>query len=204
MLPQQPVSCFSHHSEGAPTARKLAAKLARRISQLLIIHIDVALGCCDLFMSCLFQKCNQAWIRIVWQNHLPLQETSLRSRRSVVCIITTNVAPHERLSRPNRRTRFDVGGRSVLQLYRSDAIVPRTHAWCSGRSSDKCSIRLIKNCSRNLIGRPVPRPDLFLSKERHRSRGSAPRSRVSAYFSRSSPSSAAMKWVTFGAPSTWN
>jgi hypothetical protein len=32
----------------------------------------------------------------------------------------------------------------------SDAMVPRTHAWCPGRSSDQCSIRLSKIVSGDL------------------------------------------------------
>ena len=38
----------------------------------------------------------------------PPQARLLRARRSVVCVIATNVAPHELLWRPNRRTRFVV------------------------------------------------------------------------------------------------
>jgi hypothetical protein len=46
------------------------------------------------------------------------------ARKSVVCIIATNVAPPELLWRPNRRTRFGVGGVGLLQLYCSDAMAP--------------------------------------------------------------------------------
>ena len=37
------------------------------------------------------------------------------------------------------------GAVPFLQLYRSGAMASRTHAWCPSRSSDQCSIRLIKN-----------------------------------------------------------
>ena len=55
-------------------------------------------------------------------------------RRAARAIVATEQAD------PFRRA-----GSSFLQLYHSGATAPRTHAWCPGRSSDKCSIRLIKN-----------------------------------------------------------
>jgi hypothetical protein len=51
-------------------------------------------------------------------------------------------------------------GPFFLQLYRSDAMAPRTPAWCPGRSSDQCSIRPIKKSSVAIfIGNPIPRPE---------------------------------------------
>ena len=43
-----------------------------------------------------------------------MRERLLRARRSVFCIITTNVAPRELLWRPNKRTRFGMMGPSSL------------------------------------------------------------------------------------------
>ena len=66
------------------------------------------------------------------------------ARKSVVCIIATNVAPPELLWRPNRRTRFGVRpfGFYPVLLGCTGA---RTHAWGPGRSSAPCAIRPIKN-----------------------------------------------------------
>jgi hypothetical protein len=92
-----------------------------------------------------------------------------------VCFIATNVAPRELLWRPNRWTRFGVGARSFLQLDRSDAMAPRTHAWCPGRSSE---LRFYSTNQKSsvaiFIGKPIPRPDRFLSSDRPRQDGTPP------------------------------
>ena len=91
----------------------------------------------------------------------------MRSRRLVVCIIATNVAPRELLWRPNIGARWAVD-HSFLQLYRSDATALRTHAWRRNRSFRQCSIQLIEKASvTNFIGKSIPRPDRFLSRDRH-------------------------------------
>jgi hypothetical protein len=95
----------------------------------------------------------------------------LRSRRLVVCIIATNVAPRELLWRPNIGARWAVD-HSFLQLYRSDATALRTHAWRRNRSFRQCSIRLIEKASvTNFIGKSIPRPDRFLSRDKERTGG---------------------------------
>jgi hypothetical protein len=56
---------------------------------------------------------------------------------------------------------------SFLQLYRSDATALRTHAWRRNRSFRQCSIRLIEKASvTNFIGKSIPRPDRFLSRDK--------------------------------------
>ena len=92
----------------------------------------------------------------------------MRSRRLVVCIIATNVAPRELLWRPNICARWAVD-HSFLQLYRSDATALRTHAWRRNRSFRQCSIQLIEKASvTNFIGKSIPRPDRFLSRDRRK------------------------------------
>jgi hypothetical protein len=66
----------------------------------------------------------------------------LPSRRSVVCIIATNVAPRKLFWQTNRRhiSAWSRSGSITVWLRRNGA---QTHAWNPGRSRDPCTIQLI-------------------------------------------------------------
>ena len=81
-------------------------------------------------------------------------------------LIATNVAPRDVLWRPNRRTRFGVGGRSFFTTVslgcngvQNPCMVPRSQQRPMFYSTNQKSSVAI------FIGKPIPRPDRFLSKD---------------------------------------
>ena len=106
---------------------------------------------------------------------LPPQARLLRSRKSVVCIIATNVAPPELLWRPNRRTRFGVRPFRLLHLYCSDARTPEPMHGAQVAAAPHVLFDQSKIVSRDLHRQTDSQTgqvfvqDRFLSRDRQRS-----------------------------------